>query len=639
MAALHHDRIKQRFGLHRRFIRCDQFPASSAHFLRKLSNVIGAGVENPEDLTPLRAFLSSKKMVIVLDNAESILDPQVADAQGIYAVVEELSQFDNICLCITSRISITPPDCKCFDVPTLSIDAAQDTFYQIYGGGDRSDLVNGVLEQLDFHPLSITLLATVAHQNRWDMDRLTREWERRRTSVLKTQHNKSLAAAIELSLASPMFQELGPEARALLGIVAFFPQGVNENNLEWLFPTILNGTEIFDKFCVLSLAYRSNGFVTMLAPLRDYLSPKDPKASPLLCATKEHYFSRLSVIIEPAKPNFGESRWIISEDINVERLLDIFTTIDPDSSDVWDTCANFVGHLFWHRKRLTVLGPKIEGLSDDHRSKPDCLIALSQSFDSVGNWVEQKRLLVCALDLCRRRGCSDKVALVLALLSEANQGIGLHEEGIWQTKEALEIHKWLGDTGKQARDLTKLASLLCSDKQFDAAEEAAFRALALLPESGDEYRVCQCHRVLGEIYQTKGDTKKAIHHLGVVIGIATSFNWNDDLFATHHRLAYLFHRERMLDDAQAHNDRAKSYAGNVEYHLGAVMVVQALIWFSRDRLGEARTEVLRAVEILDRLGAASDAEICRELLQAIEERLFSMFIALLLAIVSRYAPT
>ena len=317
--------------------------------MSRLSKDIGASIENPEDLASLRPFLFSTDVFLVLDNAESILDSQGTYAQEIYAALEELSQLNNICLCITSHISTIPADCETLDIPTLLIEAACDVFYRICRNGERSDQVDNILDQFDFHPLSVTLLATVAHHNKWDVNRLTGEWGKQRTGVLQIEHNKSLATAIELSLASHLFRELGLDARALLEDVAFFPQGVNEDNVDWLFSTISNRTNVFDRFCILSLTYRSNGFVTMLAPLRNHLFPSDPKSSSLLCTTKERYFTRMSVKIDPNKPNFGEAQWITSEDVNVEHLLEVFTTIDPNSGSVWGACVNFMQHLFWHK--------------------------------------------------------------------------------------------------------------------------------------------------------------------------------------------------------------------------------------------------------------------------------------------------
>ena len=427
LTVLHHDRINQRFGDDRRFIRCDQFPASRTHFLSQLSKVIGAGVENPKGLALLRPSLSSRKMIICLDNAESILDPRGTDAREIYAVVEELSLFNNICLCITSRISTIPPACETLDIPALSVEAARDTFYRIYKNSKQSNLVDSILEQLDFHALSITLLATVAHHNKWDTGRLSKEWETQRTDMLRTRHYHSLAATIELSVASPMFQELGPDARGLLGVVAFFPQGVGENNLEWLFPTLSNRANIFDTFCILSLTYRSNGFVTILAPLRDYLCPKDPVSFPLLHAAKDHYFRRLSVDLGLNTPGFEEAWWITSENVNVEHLLNVFTSVDGNSVEVWDSCAHFMDHLRWHKPRLVGLGPKIEGLPDDHSSKPECLFWLSLLFSSVGNHVEENRLLVRALKSWRERGDDFKVAHTSRFISNADRRLGLYK--------------------------------------------------------------------------------------------------------------------------------------------------------------------------------------------------------------------
>jgi tetratricopeptide (TPR) repeat protein len=620
LTILHHNRIEERFGENRRFIRCDQFPPSRAHFLARLSKVIGAGVENPEDLTPLRPFLTSKEMLIVLDNAESVLDPQGTGAREIYSVVDELCRFKKVCLLITSRIMTVPPRCKRPEIPQLSMEAACDIFYGIYSNHGKSGIINDLLHRLDFHALSITLLATTAAHNAWDYDRLAKEWDAQRAQVLQTVYNESLAATIELSLTSPTFHSLDPNARDLLGVIAFFPQGVDEKTLDWLFPTISNRKQLFDIFCLLSLTYRSNGFVTMLAPIRDYLRPQDPRSSPLLCATRDRYFKRLSVDVHPDKPGFEKARWVVSEDVNVEHLLDVFTSIDPNAGDSWDACHYFMGHLHWHKPRQTMLGSKVEALADDHPSKPKCLYELSRLFGRVGNYTEQKRFLTHTLELERLQGSEARVAITLRDLSEVNRLLYLHEEGMQQAKEALGILERIGDTRGQAVCLGYLALLFLADRRLDAAEKAASRAIDLIDKKGQEYRLCRLHWVLGEIHRSMGEEQKAIHDFETVLRIASPSNLHSVLFYAHHSLANLLSDRDELGDGNAHIERAKSHAidGMMLHELGSAMKMQADVLYRKRRLAEAKSEASDALEIFEKLGAARDAQNCRYLLRKVE---------------------
>ena len=174
-----------------------------------------------------------------------------------------------------------------------------------------------------------------------------------------------------------------------------------------------------------------------------------------------------------------------SEDANVEYLLDVFTSADANSVDVWDACGYFMEHLYWYKKRLVMLGPKIEGLPDDHPSKPECLFRLSRLFDSIGIHVEYRRLLVYTLKLQRELGNDFVVAERLRFVSDVNRVLDFDGEVIEQAREALEIYKRLNHVGGQAKAWQQLASSLYGNKQLGAAKEAVSHAIDLLSDDGD----------------------------------------------------------------------------------------------------------------------------------------------------------
>jgi tetratricopeptide (TPR) repeat protein len=174
------------------------------------------------------------------------------------------------------------------------------------------------------------------------------------------------------------------------------------------------------------------------------------------------------------------------------------------------------------------------------------------------------------------------------------------------------------DTVRQARILKNLARLLLRDNQLDAAEDAASRAIDLISDKGHEFLLCQLHRALGRIHRSKGEKEKAIHHFKTALGIASRFNWRDDQFWNHYHLADLFCDQGEFDDANTHIEQAKSHVVGVPYSLACAMFMQARVSRWQGRFKDAKSEVSQALEVFEKLGAASDAGNSRKVLREID---------------------
>ena len=172
-------------------------------------------------------------------------------------------------------MEISIPGLHSTEVPTLSGHGGCDIFYTLCHL-NRSSVIDGLIRTLDFHPLSITLLARAACENSWDEPRLRREWDDDRSGVLNFENNQGLAAAIELVLAAPMIQKLGPTAQRTLEAIAVFPEGMEERRFGRIFSKIDGVGEVISMLCKFYLVKRHDGFVRMLSPFRFHFLQQIP---------------------------------------------------------------------------------------------------------------------------------------------------------------------------------------------------------------------------------------------------------------------------------------------------------------------------------------------------------------------------
>ena len=368
-AVLHDSTIIQKFGDQRFFVRFDDVDSSQVTlhmFFERMAKALGVKVSENVD-NSVRKYLSDapSEMFLVLDNAEIFLQAGNSEiSTAIGTAIRELADMTSVTMLLSTRNADIPPNprMKTIKVPPLGEEAAYATFATTYGTDVCPSNVKSLISTLEFHPLSIILLAQVAKQNEWSPERLVTAWKEHHTRLLRGGSGKSdsLEVTIKLSLESPSILKLD-NAHHFLRAVAFLPRGVDEKKLKAMFPTVGNVDLLVVALRRHSLLYLDGQQITMLAAIRLYLTDGGELDSPLLVDVRAYYYAQLKKFAN-GEPGEEGGAWIATEDINVERLITLDLRKHEHMQTSCEACVQFIVLLMRHKARPTTLYPAVRDL-------------------------------------------------------------------------------------------------------------------------------------------------------------------------------------------------------------------------------------------------------------------------------------
>jgi len=315
-AVLNEDAIVSSFEA-RVFITYDGVASSAMTYQLFLDRMADAlNLTNANSLMILKR-LETLDALLVIDNAETLLEADDVDSGRIAEVLDTLGSLKSTRIIVTSRnhasVSANFP-CRRINVVGIPMDAACDAFSAIYNKAVNND-IRSIFTALDYHPLSINILANTAAMNQWDLEEIGQAWSERQTGVLENSSDKhrSLRAATEVSIVS--FKNKTAILK-ILRAIAFLPQGLYRHDFPLIFPSVSNISGEVEAAIRSSLIYRNGDRLTMLAPIRMYIAEQYnhnlPYSDHVLSEIRSYYYSRLS----HAAHDFAER-----EHGNIDRLM------------------------------------------------------------------------------------------------------------------------------------------------------------------------------------------------------------------------------------------------------------------------------------------------------------------------------
>ncbi|KAG0708348.1 hypothetical protein DFH29DRAFT_477621 [Suillus ampliporus] len=419
-AILNEKLVREKFTDRRYFVTYDGLDPSTITFdafMTRLAGVLGIELAGADPVGQISSFLRVASTLIVLDNAETFEEASASAAlREIPPAIAEVADIPGVILILTSRSRRNAPNVEWItkNIPPLDLTSAQQAFFRIYRPASCSNAegeIMNLLKELEFHPLSINLLANAAQQNGWSPAMLLERWKDQHSVVLNHGEGKlqNFSYTMQLSLTSPSIQKLGEDARRALVVIAFLPQGLSANLARDLLPSLTEVSAICDVLCMQSLVYRQDNFIKMLAPIRHFVRDSWPPLDPTCLRDIRAFYYRTVGWCSTACNNYADI--IISDHLNIEHVVAFDLTHIP--RETYHTCGKFLGCLKLHLPRPTTLAPAIFNIvenSSTWRPKANCLWHLGRLYDMLSQLTESVQAYHTAEALYLTAGDHEHVA-------------------------------------------------------------------------------------------------------------------------------------------------------------------------------------------------------------------------------------
>ena len=508
LAALHEDRVAQRFGDRRWFIRCDG-AGSAETLLSGLAAELGVLGGGPSGVAGrVGGVLGAGPGVVALDNFET---PWAADPLPVEELLRMIAAVPQLGLAVSARGTGRPAGLRWRDFAMLSplpLAQARRVFLAVAGPGLAADpRLDELVAGLDGVPLAVELMAYAA-QGQPDLAEVAQRWQAERTAMLTrmggTRRELSVAVSVETSVTSPLMT--GP-GRRLLSLLGVLPDGVAREDLTGLMPH--DGLAAAAVLRQLGLAFGDGDRLRTLAPVREHIAATHQPGPADLDQAISHY-ARLAA--KTGRQVGGEdgarsAARLQAETGNIAAMLER-AAAEARTGELAEAMSGMVEYWrftgFTQPALVNAAGQAIQAhgttlqQADTWQAFGDLALDRSDHDGAQGRYEQALPLYQRAGDVLGEANCIYRLGDIALDRSDHDGARGLYEQ-------ALPLYQQIGDVLGEANSIQRLGDIALARSDHDGARAAYEQALPLYQRAGSVLGEASCILGLGDIALARSD--------------------------------------------------------------------------------------------------------------------------------------